>query len=258
MRILSTISLFVLFYSSACFGQSDVSTLAQPTGSAAEAMETPTTTQSVLKLNDLIRKKLSEPINCVYEDAPWNEIEEELEKNFGFNIILTPSARDDSLTEDEPITSDLSGIPLGNALRIMLKNKNATYIVKGGVLQIISMDDEDDPDNFTISMINVRKLLEAISALEEERIGKPRIRPQTNAPKSQPHANQATELVTAESLLIDVVQTTYRNDEWLESGQGIVTIKIIGGFAIVNSNESFSDGLKAFLEELADNLTSND
>lgn len=197
-------------------------------------------------LDESIRKKLDEPIDCNYNETPWSEIELQLEKRHRFNIVLTSSAKDDSLTDDEPLTEVLTGIPLRNALRIMLRKKNATYVVKDGVMQIISLDDHEDLKWFSIVFINVRPLLAKITSLEKARIGQPRT---TAEPETNNTEAKARELVTAESLLTDLIYSTYETDQW-RSGQGLATIKIIGGFAVVNCNEELAAGLREFLTDL--------
>ena len=109
--------------------------------------------------DEKILRALEDPANFNYDETPWNEIEEELEKTYGINIVLTSSARDDSLTEDEPITENLTGIRFKNALRIMLKQKNATFVVKDEVLQIISLDDAEDAKWFVTNVYNVGDLV---------------------------------------------------------------------------------------------------
>ena len=59
------------------------------------------------------------------------------------------------LSEDETFTSNLSGITFSNALRTMLAFKNATYCIDGGVIKIISLDEEYDEKWFARRMIDV-------------------------------------------------------------------------------------------------------
>ena len=100
---------------------------------------------------------LSVPLS--YEETPWSEIEDELEAQYGINIILTSSAEDDSLGPDEPVTVNLTGIRLKNALRIMLEAKNATFVVQDEVLKIISLDDAEDVKWFVTNVYNVGDLV---------------------------------------------------------------------------------------------------
>lgn len=106
-----------------------------------------------------ILEALEEPANLAFDETPWSEVEEELEKQYKINIVLDQSAKDDSLTEDDPITINLTGIRFKNALRLMLKEKNATFIVRNEVLLIISLDDADDTKYFVTNVYNVGDLV---------------------------------------------------------------------------------------------------
>ena len=108
---------------------------------------------------EAILDALNETADLNYDEQPWSEVEEELETKYGINIVLTSSASDDSLTEDELITENLSGIRFKNALRIMLEKYNATFVVKDEVLKIISLDDAEDVKWFVTNVYNVGDLV---------------------------------------------------------------------------------------------------
>ncbi|MDG1874388.1 MAG: VWA domain-containing protein [Mariniblastus sp.] len=108
---------------------------------------------------EAILDALDKESNLNYDETPWTEIEEELERKYGINIVLTSSAKDDILTEDEPVTVNLTGIRLKNALRIMLETKNATFVVQDEVLKIISLDDAEDIQWFVTNVYNVGDLV---------------------------------------------------------------------------------------------------
>lgn len=50
-----------------------------------------------------IRAKLGQPIDLSLNATPWSDVEELLENKLKLNIVLTRSAIDDSLSQDEPI-----------------------------------------------------------------------------------------------------------------------------------------------------------
>lgn len=227
--------------------------------------------------HELLQRKLDEPCDLDFDETPWNEIEEQLEQTLGCNIMLDSSAMDDSLSEDDPITCNLSGISYRNALRLMLSKKNATFIVRNGVINIISRDDMEDPrfmTNFTFSVV---PLLASISRKETDRIGKPRVvkHPkvvqideasgdpaiQAVAKKQSTEVSTATgqsvEPNTAESLLIDLVQSTFRPQRWKASGQGEATFNIIGGQAVVFCDDELADDLRDFLKDLEYQISRN-
>ena len=91
---------------------------------------------------------LNEPFDAEYDETPFYEVMDELQDNYKNNVLLDQSAKDDSLTEDDPITFKVTGIRLKNALRLMLKEKNATFMVRDETLQIISLDVASDPEYF--------------------------------------------------------------------------------------------------------------
>ena len=135
-------------------------------GSSFAAPDKSTTT----KLNELIRDKLQLPANFVYDDSPFVDVMHEIRSEYEINVVLDGSARDDSLSEDEPVTFQISGVSLGTCLNVMLKEFNATYLVQDGVLRIISLDVAEDPSYFDRRIINVSALLERI-AEKDNRVG---------------------------------------------------------------------------------------
>ena len=106
-----------------------------------------------------ILNALDDEANLDYEEEEWSAVEEELEEKYGINIVLTGSAEDDSLSDDTPITVKLTGIRLKNALRIMLADHNATFVVQDEVLKIISLDDAEDAQWFVTNVYNVGDLV---------------------------------------------------------------------------------------------------
>jgi hypothetical protein len=101
--------------------------------------------------DEKILRALNEPFDAEYDETPFIEVMDELRDNYKINVVLDQSAKDDSLTEDDPITFKVTGIRLKNALRLMLKEKNATFIVRDETLQIISLDVASDPEYFVTS-----------------------------------------------------------------------------------------------------------
>ena len=59
-------------------------------------------------------------------------------------------------------------------MRIILAEKNATYVVRGGVIELISLDEASDEKWFARRMIDVSETLELIRDVEHNRIGKPK------------------------------------------------------------------------------------
>ena len=92
--------------------------------------------------NEKIAKML-ESSNSVFafDEVPWGDIQGSLEEHYKVKISLDPSAINDSLLSDTPITFKSSGIKIRNALTLMLSRHNSTYFVRDGVLVICSLDD---------------------------------------------------------------------------------------------------------------------
>ncbi len=110
--------------------------------------------------DERILQALEQPATLDFDEDSWSDVEQELESKYGINIVLTQSAKDDSLDVDEPITANLRGIQLKNALRLMLRQYNATFIVREEVLQIISIDDaENDAKYLVTNVYNVGDLV---------------------------------------------------------------------------------------------------
>ena len=125
------------------------------------------------RMNDKIREKLATECAFDYDETSYSDVAKGLEKSLAVNIVLTSSASDDALAEDEPFTSTLSGITHASALRIILAQKNATYVVQDGVIKLISLDEADDEKWFTRRMFDATETLAMIRETEQDRIGKP-------------------------------------------------------------------------------------
>jgi hypothetical protein len=98
--------------------------------------------------NRNLEQILDMPFDAEYDEHPFIDVMDDLQDNYQVDVILDQSAKDDSLTEDDPITFKANGIRLKNALHLMLKEKNATFIIGNETLQIISLDVASDPEYF--------------------------------------------------------------------------------------------------------------
>ena len=139
--------------------------------SKSESVRSPGLSTTTLA-DDAIRQKLSKYCDFDFDEASFINVKAYLEKQLGVNIVLTSSASDDALTKDESFTSQLSGITFANALRIILANKNATYVVTDGAIQLISLDESNDSWWCARRMFIVSEALELIRVAERDRIGK--------------------------------------------------------------------------------------
>lgn len=232
-------------------------------------------TRSIVNDNDGVRKRLEEHMNLNYDEIPWGEIQEDLSRSLRFNIILTSSAEDDSLSYDEPLTVNLASVRGKDAIRTMLKKKNATYKIEGGMMKIISLDDSDDVAHFSTQVFNIKQLLAKVSVLEKDRIGKLKHSPKSllstmqvdhsSKPQIEDGAEVAPvpaqtmkvekflspdDLISAESIVIDLIQSTVAPDSWYDTGQGLGAIKGAAGCLVVSNSQKVVDDVGDFLGEL--------
>ncbi len=234
-----------------------------------------------------------------FDDIPFQEVVGFLQDKHSLTIVLDQSARDDSLTMDEPLSFSIRDVPLKTALRLMLVEKNATYTVQDGVMRIISLDVAEDPEFFRRRIFDCRNLLAQIRISEKNRIGTPRNidhyrsrsggggfgggaggglgggvfnfaanlnQDTSDETNDESEANIGTKqpapyaipvpLVTAESLLTNLVKNTVEADGWDETN-GDATLGIVGGLAVVIAPESTLDQINDLLQDLEYTL-SND
>lgn len=109
--------------------------------------------------DEAILDALELPTNLEYVEVPFIDVKRDLEDKYGINIALDQTAIDDALTEEELVTVRYRGIRLKNALRLMLRDFNATYIVRDEVLRIISLSNVSDPENLVTDVYNVGDLV---------------------------------------------------------------------------------------------------
>ncbi|MDA7928853.1 hypothetical protein N9B54_02720 [Mariniblastus sp.] len=108
---------------------------------------------------DAAEKAMRVMISFDLAEQSFAEVKKQLEKKTGLNFLLTSSAIDDSLAAEQPITFQIGAVPLNKALALMLETHNATYMIDGGVVKIISLDDALDPEWHRIKMFDCVKLL---------------------------------------------------------------------------------------------------
>lgn len=109
-----------------------------------------------------VERALREVVSLSYDEVPYKTIQKDLEKRTGLNFILSSSARDDCLAEDELCSISLNNLPLRKALQLMLVQYNATFVIDEGVIVIISLDDADDVKWFRIKMFDCRELIKVL------------------------------------------------------------------------------------------------
>ena len=138
-----------------------------------EKVPTQTKQLSASELDKKIRESLHQQWSPDYAQTSFIEVMDEVAEEFNFNVVLDDSAREDSLTEDTQVSFKVANIPMRNGMRLLLKKYNASYVVKDGVMRIISLDVASDPVNFVREIISCRELLHLIATNEKHRVGAP-------------------------------------------------------------------------------------
>ncbi len=180
-----------------------------------------------------IESALSKVCNLEYIEVPFIDVKRELEDAYGLNIVLDQSALDDSLTEEELVNVQLRGISLSNALRLMLRDFNATYVVNNGVVRIISLANVTDLENLSQKMVNVSSLLNLIN----QKYGRL---------NSEQQESNEDSLQSAETLLQRTITNVVQPDIWKDTA----TIDIIGGVLVMYGPEVLLGEVSDFLQDL--------
>jgi len=227
------------------------------------------------QMHDNVRKLISQSVDLVYDAEPFGDIREQIAKDLGINVVIDQNL-EGVLDDDTEVTSNLVDVRLSDALRTLLKKVDATYTIRDGVLLIISIDDELEPDYISTHMIDVREVLALIKVADADRIGKPILpvgtpdpgrggggvfaipnRAQLGdaadvpAPATPPAAERiVAPVLTAESLLVDTITTIVASDSWECNGTGNGGITCIGGVLVVVSSESVVDETRDFVVDL--------
>ncbi len=228
------------------------------------------------KSNEEIRYKLSQPMDLIYDAQPFGDLRDHLARELNVNIVID-SNLDGVLDDATEVSANLAGLPLSDSLRVLLKAVDATYAIKNGLLMIISIDDENEPDYLARHMIDVRELLKVIKLTEADRIGKPIvsvrqggggipgggqgggggvfcITPQVaDVESSESQLVQVVvpqELVTAEHLLVETITRVVSPDCWQVNGGGNCDLFCIGGVLVLVSHEAAAEEVQDFVKDL--------
>ena len=227
-------------------------------------------------LNDEIRYKLSQPFDLIYDAEPFGDIMADLVKKLKVNIVVDRNL-DGVLDGNTEVSANLAGLPLSDSLRVLLRAVDATYAIKNGVLLIISIDDENEPDYLARHMIDVHELLKMIKLTEADRIGKPIAAAHQGgggfsgggqggggvfcvAPQAEPKKSLSQQaptqivmpqqLMTAEHLLIETITRVVSPDVWMANGGGNCDLFCIGGVLVLVSHEAVAEEVQDFVTDL--------
>ena len=144
------------------FGSPSKSIAQQNDGSDLPAPKAKPTASDSTQRTGQTEAALKQAVDLDFDGTPFVEVKEELATKTGLNFILTDSASDDALPDDEPITFKITGMPLEKALDLMLATKNATYVIDSGVVLFISLDEAEDEKWFRVKMFDCRELVKVL------------------------------------------------------------------------------------------------
>lgn len=174
-----------------------------------------------------IRHVLSEPL----KENGLDFTEEPLENVFGFLQdeyripiqIDLPALEDAGLTSEEPLTINLRNVSLQSALRLMLKRKNLTYVIRDEVM-IITTPEEAEAQ-FIACVYDVRDL-----------IGR----------------NQGNKNLTA---LVDTITSCVARETWAVNGKGAAEIKALQpGLLVIAQTQAVHEEIGKLLSLIRESM----
>lgn len=159
-----------------------------------------------------IIRKLYEPVELDFSDAPLADVCDYLSEHVGADVVLYQQALEEvGLEESTPVTIRCSGMKLKSALRLCLRELDLTYAVDDDALQILTPETADEKP--IIRVYDVSDLVaptfldpQAAAALEA---GRGRVA--LNAGQPAAYASTIDEL-------IDAIQQTIDPASWDELG----------------------------------------
>jgi hypothetical protein len=99
-----------------------------------------------------VEQSLDMTLHLQFDDTPLAQIVEQLRCALGIDIVLDePALEKEGIAKDWPISLELDGMPMKEALHVILSNFNLTYVVKDDALLITteSVAAEYRPDHCT-------------------------------------------------------------------------------------------------------------
>lgn len=183
---------------------------------------------STSQRNERTKKILTEKATLDYNEVPFGQVMKEITDKYAINVLLDQSARDDLLTADQPIIFGVKDLELGIALRMLLREHNATFIVREGIVMVISLDVARDADYFERRIVDVRRLLERIDG-------------------NDPHSESWSE--DSELSLTHLITKAVAPSYWEENG-GEGTLGIVGGLLVVYNTEAVNDQVETLIHDL--------
>jgi hypothetical protein len=94
------------------------------------------------------------------DSKPFRQVLGELSTQSGLQFFLDDSAQDGDLTRETEISFSAESIRMRTGLEMMLKQYNATFVIRDGAVVIISFEAASDPAYFRRKMFDVENLLQ--------------------------------------------------------------------------------------------------
>ena len=112
-----------------------------------------------------IAEALRSPAELSFLQTPMGDVENELVTRYRIPIVLDESCADNNLDKDTLITTELSGLSLGSALRIILGPYQCTWVIGDEVLYLMSKNAATDAQ--IISLYDCRDLVANMEGEDE-------------------------------------------------------------------------------------------
>ena len=219
----------------------------EPASEAASSPKAKEVLPTLDEINQPVLKALAAPASFDYDELPVADIQQNLGDQFGIDFLLDQTARDDSLSEDVPMTfTNRRALRLDTCLKLMLAQHNATITVQDGVVKIISKDVADSPEFFMTRVLDFRTLLEKLTD----------IRMKEFAGDSPPPVRWEQKMIAGESL-IETVKSTCAVDDW-DDTNGDGTINNVHGLIVISHTYYDILQIEDLLNELDSKLSQPD
>lgn len=240
--------------------------------------------KSIFHLNEMIEARLKELDTMDYKDVEWAEVRRDLWERYELGIVTDQTALDDKLTEEEPMALTARNLPLEVCLVELLKPKNATFLVKDGILRVISLNHVDDPQFLTTRTYDCRRLIESIdlqksSSMFDQQgnemtkttgtsaarmfgldgtLSSAQMKPGESNPviENSPrfNSNSVAAIPTTKSkedFLIQLISIMVGEaDKWSTKGQAPYSISVVNGFLVVAAPREVHRETESFLQTL--------
>ena len=196
------------------------------------------------ELESKIKQAIKAKSSFDFEETPLAEVMQRIQKTHNFNVSLDKSAEQYSLSLDTPITFAAKNLPLSDLLMQMLKPHNATFMIRDGVLSIISTHFSDEPEYFNREVIDCRRLLKLLNA--------PHAYKQNQTPLNAggfsfdpvaPHQ-------IAERILEGMIKKKMNAEDWDEG-----LIRVVAGCMVISQRQQKIEEIQKLVNEMTKKLS---